>query len=167
MERQHWGATNGLYSMHSATAGGAPSSYYGNISSRQPHPSTDYSSGLLPKPVPQSRYHVGGVSTRCPRHLQPFLQVLQPRPRPFVHAWLMFAKDLQISIESVQTNYQTDSTLSPSIDQYCAIAMLKDIPHDQVLDAVYGLYFCFLSSLHVNYFTLLNPSDPLLTDHVS
>ncbi|KAL9589047.1 MAG: hypothetical protein Q9203_002159 [Teloschistes exilis] len=121
MESQHWGAAHGLYSMDSATAGGAPPSYYGNISSPQPHPSTDYSSGLLPKPVPHSRYHVGG-----------------PWPRPFVHAWLMFAKDLQLSIENVQTNYQTDSTLSPSIDQYRAIAMLKDIPHDQVLDAVYG-----------------------------
>ena len=70
-----------------------------------------------------------------PLHFHQALQSLQKYPRSFVKAWLLLAKSLGLSVQSVQRDYQIDATLS--INEISALAMLKDLPHDQIL-AWYG-----------------------------
>ncbi|KAL8737507.1 MAG: hypothetical protein Q9181_001607 [Wetmoreana brouardii] len=80
---------------------------------------------------PSSTDKVERTAFRCPLHLQHALQSLQEYPRSFIHAWLILARSLDLSLPSVHANYQAYSTLS--IDQLSAIVSLKDQPMDQVL----------------------------------
>lgn len=100
--------------------------------------------------APHSKYYVEGVSSRDPLQFRQAVQSLQHYPRSFIHAWLLLAQSLNISIQSVQANHQPFSALS--VDELSAIVMLKDLPHDQVL-AMYddnclpGMYSPFFASI--------------------
>ncbi|KAL8693359.1 MAG: hypothetical protein Q9218_001796 [Villophora microphyllina] len=160
MESQQWGASHYLHSLNTTTASGTAAS--GDINPPKLLSPADYTSNLFAGPVPHSKYHVQTVFPRCPLHLQHPLECLRPHPRSFIHAWLLLAQALGLSLQSVQANYQPFSTLS--IDQLGAIVTLKDLPHDQVLawyddDAAYGSYLSF-GFLH--YMSTHASSNPIL-----
>ncbi|KAL8728794.1 MAG: hypothetical protein Q9166_005172 [cf. Caloplaca sp. 2 TL-2023] len=129
MENNHWDAVENMSFEMSMTEGTAGPPCYGRpILSPLP---------VLPdqKPTSNKKYETKQIAFRCPTHFQQALQSLQQYPRSFIHAWLLMAKSLGLSAQSVRDDYQQGSALS--IDQVQAIAMLQDLPHDQVL-AWYG-----------------------------
>ncbi|KAL8963227.1 MAG: hypothetical protein Q9193_000478 [Seirophora villosa] len=94
------------------------------------HPSAYHS-----EPVFKSEYNSERMAFPGPGHVQSALLSLQKYPRSFVQAWLLLAKSLGVTVQSVQGNYQSGSPLS--FGEVGAIVVLKDMPHDQIL-AWYG-----------------------------
>ncbi|KAI4289507.1 MAG: hypothetical protein L6R35_001222 [Caloplaca aegaea] len=85
--------------------------------------------------VLQSKYSSKMIAFRGPGHFQHPLLSLQRYPRCFIEAWLLLLKSSALTVQSVQGNCLSGSSLS--LDEVGAILMLKDMPHDQVL-AWYG-----------------------------
>lgn len=85
-------------------------------------------------PALRNDYLTDGIAPGC-LQFQQALQSLQQHPKSFIHAWLLMAKSLGLSAQSVREHYREGSALP--IEQLQAIAILQELPHDQVL-AWYG-----------------------------
>lgn len=102
--------------------------------------------------VLQSKYSSKMIAFRGPGHFQHPLLSLQRYPRCFIEAWLLLLKSSALTVQSVQGNCLSGSSLS--LDEVGAILMLKDMPHDQVLawygdSGLHGSFnSCPLSSSH-------------------
>ncbi|KAI4264700.1 MAG: hypothetical protein L6R42_000217 [Xanthoria sp. 1 TBL-2021] len=119
MEQSHWDACDDLSSCYS-----------GHLSPSVPNNSTPISRLAL-----RNKFSADEVAFPCPPQFQQALQSLQQYPKSFIHAWLLMAKSLGMSAQSVRDQHQQGSALA--IEQLQAITILQDLPHDQVL-AWYG-----------------------------
>lgn len=95
--------------------------------------------GSTPTRLSESVFHgndcnvrIDHISSDNSTQYQQAIETLRRYPRSFVHAWLLLAKSLGVSLQRVGTDYLTGSALS--IDEVRAIAALKDLPQDQILD---------------------------------
>ena len=128
MEQTHWNSCDVL-----------SSSYSSHISPYVPDTSTPISRFGL-----RNKFSAEEIASQCPLQFQQAIQALQQFPKSFIHAWLLMAKSIGLSAQSLHDHYQQGSALG--IDQLQAIAILQDLPHDQVLawyggDAAYSELF--------------------------
>ncbi|KAL8678633.1 MAG: hypothetical protein Q9186_005023 [Xanthomendoza sp. 1 TL-2023] len=92
-------------------------------------------SSPLPGSALHNKQYTEHLPFRWPVHFQQALQSLQHYPKSFIHAWLLMAKSLDLSAQSIRDHYQQGSSLS--IDQLHAIAILQHLPYHLFL-AWYG-----------------------------
>lgn len=131
MENNYWDAEDKISTIKSAIEGKSVVSSFGNTIAPQDSVPTTNSSACSASSGLHTKYTAHEIAFSGPLQFQQALQSLQKYPRSFVEAWLLLAKSLGMSVQSVLRNHRSDASLS--IDEVSAIAMLKDLPHDQIL----------------------------------